>query len=169
MLKASHNDETDRTLGADDNKEALEAKDLANDEFFYKNLAREIPSSVGEPAGDDVELIEPASTAKDGRKSTNTDKDVELVQGRNRTDPSHKRYVEEEQNQEGEEEDDDEVEEGDSKDVEPKLRTLQYTKEFDTKADLLKEVQQIVKQNEKLTKEADGDVYWEIEYEHPKY
>lgn len=167
---------------------ALEAEDLSNDEFFYKHLN----VGVGEPAGDDVELIEPATTfARDsgsGKKSKKEgiDQDVELVQERRKTpnrhnEDSHKRYVDDEEQAEEEDAAESEAEEneGDSNHEaeqterrqrpKSKPRQIQYTKQFDTKADLLKEVKQIVQKNQKLTKEADGDVYWEIEYEHPKY
>lgn len=170
---------------------ALEAKDLANDEYFY----RQLDAGVGDPAGDDVELIEPATTAVRnghsgiGKKSTKhgiDQPDVELVQDRRKLPnggnvDSLKRYVDNEQRADeendaeavAEEVDDDDDDDEDDAVVEQlpesKPRQIQFTKQFDTKADLLKEVKQIVQRNQKLTKEADGDVYWEIEYEHPKY
>lgn len=171
---------------------AFEAKDLANDEFFYKHLN----VGVGDPAGDDVELIEPATSVQDshsgsGKKSKKErfDQDVELVQERRKTQnsnnaDSHKRYLDDEQRAEEEDDAESEAEVEDDEDSDDKHdaeqserrqrpkskpRQIQYTKQFDSKADLLKEVKQIVQKNQKLTKEADGDVYWEIEYEHPKY
>lgn len=189
MRAGRANDDAIRPTAADDDGNyALEAKDLANDEFFYKQLAKESPSLVGEPAGDDVELIEPKSTAG-GRRAGEVDRGVELVhqgkrpktqrsnddagkQHREEVD-NHKRYVNGEQKSDDDSnednDDDDEEQDENDEDDDKKPRTIQYTKQFDNKDALLKEVKQIVRKNEKLTKEANGDVYWEIEYEHPKY
>lgn len=52
---------------------------------------------------------------------------------------------------------------------EPKSKSKHFTREFDSTVDLLKEVEDIVKRNEKLTQNSDDDVYWEVKYEHPSY
>lgn len=160
---------------------ALEAKDLANDEFFHRQQAKSTPSLVGEPAGDDVELIEPAITTG-GKRLRDVDRGVEFVQGRKGYRPttdrqpsgdSHKRYKDDgdgdEEEATGGDAEEDHEEDDDDDDDDGKPRMIQYTRNFDTKSALLAEVKAIVKENEKLAKQTDGDVYWEVEYEHPRY
>lgn len=58
-------------------KVALEAKDLSNDEFFYKSLAKSVPK-LSQEARDAVELIEPQGNR--AASSPDIDRGVELVQ-----------------------------------------------------------------------------------------
>lgn len=58
---------------------------------------------------------------------------------------------------------------GENDKEEPQSKSRHFTREFDSTADLLKEVQDIVRKNEKLTKNSNDDVYWEVKYEHPQF
>lgn len=49
------------------------------------------------------------------------------------------------------------------------VKRIEFTKEFGSPAELLKEVEQIVKRKEEQSENGDTDIYWEISYEHPKY
>lgn len=52
---------------------------------------------------------------------------------------------------------------------EPQVKRVKFTKEFGSHAELLKEVEQLVKKNEEQDDTGDTDLYWEVKYEHPKY
>lgn len=200
-------------------KVALEAKDLSNDEFFYKTLAKSVPK-LSQEARDAVELIEPQGN----RDADNPDIDrgVELVQPAKKgvsqvdddvDDENNRKYVkgtslgsaehvsngdtdvgDNDEDDEGEELHDEEEEEEESDDgagegsdevgksaykeeeddveqvnEEPPVKRVKFTKEFGSHAELLKEVEQLVKKNEEQDDIGDSDVYWEVKYEHPKY
>lgn len=194
-------------------KVASEAKDLSNDDFFYKTLAKSVPK-LSQEARDAVELIEPQGIRDDD--NTDIDRGVELVQPAtkdvsqvNKDDNDENKYVkgssvgsaehvsngdsdvddnaedveDEELNEEEEEETDDGAGEGSDEgmkgaykeddvepiDKEPQIKRVKFTKEFGSHAELLKEVEQLVKKNEEQDDNGDTDVYWEVKYEHPKY
>lgn len=192
---------------------ASEAEALANDAFFYEKLAKEDPNSAaGDPAGTDVEFVQPVNT---GMATPANDMGVVILQGRKGAGGVERgsedenipdKYLVNEPavrvNEEDEEEDeyqprhvgndDDEgsngggddgtaesgnEDEGDGsnkqeqveEDEEPPHNSQHFTREFDSTADLLKEVEKIVKTNEKLTENSDDDVFWKIEYQHPRF
>lgn len=210
QLPVSNKTRTKRRKNNSKLKVALEAKDLSNDEFFYKTLTKSMPKLSKEDR-DAVELIEPQGN----RDSDNPDIDrgVELVQSAKKgisqvnedvNEEINRKYVKEtsvgsaehvsngdsdvDDNDEDDEDDEQHAEEdeegsdegtksaymeveGDVEHVheEPKVKRVKFTKEFGTHAELLKEVEQLVKKNEEQDDIGDTDVYWEVKYEHPKY
>lgn len=74
-------------------REALEAKELANDKFFYEKLATPM---VDKELRDDVELIDPNPLPPQSTPSTldNVNGDVEFVQDRRRSKDSNSKLYE---------------------------------------------------------------------------
>lgn len=211
QLPVSNKTRTKRRKNNSKLKVALEAKDLSNDEFFYKSLAKSVPK-LSKEARDAVELIGPQGN----READNPDIDrgVELVQPAKKdvsqvnddvTDEENRKivkgtsvgsaehvsngdsdvdeYDEDEELQDEEDDSDDGAGEGSDEDrksaykeddveqevEEPQVKRVKFTKEFGSHAELLKEVEQLVKKNEEQDDIGDTDVYWEVKYEHPKY
>lgn len=169
-------------------KEASEAADLANDDFFYEKLKNSVPK-LRIDLTDDVEIFteEPPEEAELSRENANkhVKNDVELVQqlesghssgDTKKNEKSHK-YPEKNNriSKLAHRDDDDSNGSNDDsngsairEDRQPEI--IEFTREFDLKEDLFEEVGKILK-IKKGHKNSDNneDEFWKIEYEHPRF